>query len=106
MLRFFKSIGFFSLYLVSKNQKQDQYNFFMADPNKKHLEALFNFGKNNMARNMYKLNIPNIYQKQVIFVPMITRKLKLEEAISYEKLPLEPGNMDANNFIMSSTQKV
>ena len=37
---------------------------------------------------------------------MITRKLKLEEAMSYEKLPLEPGNMDANDFIMSSTQKV
>ena len=49
----------------------------MANPNKKHLKAVFDFGKRNIAKNMYKINIPNIYRKQVIFVPMLAKKLSI-----------------------------
>ena len=42
-------------------------------------------------RNMYKINIPRVHIKKIIYVPMIAPKLTIEESLSYEKRPLNAG---------------
>lgn len=47
--------------------------------------------ENKLLKNMYKINIPSVHLKKIIFIPMIAPKLKLEESLSYERPDLKPG---------------
>ena len=53
----------------------------------------FSIQENKLAMNMFKLALPRIHIKQIIFVPMITDVLTLQEAVSYEQNPHKTGNI-------------
>jgi hypothetical protein len=50
--------------------------------------------ENKMLKNMYKINIPSVHLKKIIFVPMLAPKFKAEESLKYETKNLTPGTMD------------
>ncbi|CDW72983.1 hormone sensitive [Stylonychia lemnae] len=90
--RFFRAIGYSTYYLAAKKDRTNQYQYFIANPNKEHLGKMFLMPDSQFVKNMYKINIPKILLKQKIYVPMLTKKLKVEEAQSYEREDLRPNN--------------
>ncbi len=40
---------------------------------------------------MYKINIPSVHIKKIIFVPMLAPKFKTPESLSYERADLKPA---------------
>lgn len=80
MTRFFRSLGFTTYYLISNKKSKNQFNYFMADPNKEHLGKLFEMCESQFIKNMYKINIPPVHLKQKIYIPMIAPKFKATES--------------------------
>lgn len=89
--RFFRTIGYSSYYLVAKKSRKSQFSYFAAEPNKKHLGEMISMHENRLLKNMYKINIPSVHLKKIIFVPMLAHKFKIQESLSYERADLKPA---------------
>lgn len=82
--RLFRTIGFSSYYLVAKKSRKAQFSYFIAEPNKDFLGKFIDVHENKTMRSMYKINIPKVHIKKIIYVPMIVPKFTIEESLTYE----------------------